>query len=80
MVDSPGFSSLDLPEMEREELSRYFPEMENFTEDCKFKGCLHNQEPQCGVKKAVEQGAIHKERYQNYLSFLQEVMQQERRY
>ncbi|WP_273483249.1 ribosome small subunit-dependent GTPase A [Desulforamulus ruminis] len=80
VVDSPGFSSLDLPEMEREELSRYFPEMENFTEDCKFKGCLHNQEPQCGVKKAVEQGAIHKERYQNYLSFLQEVMQQERRY
>ncbi|MEW6065933.1 GTPase A [Desulforamulus profundi] len=80
VVDSPGFSSLDLPEMEREELGYYFPEFAGFTADCKFNGCLHHHEPHCAVKKAVERGFVDKERYQNYLTFLDEVMQQERRY
>lgn len=80
VVDSPGFSSLDLPQMEREELAGLFPEFEEFTTDCKFNRCLHHQEPQCGVKKAVEQGAINRGRYQNYLILLEEAMQQERRY
>lgn len=80
VVDTPGFSSLDLPQMEREDLGYYFPEFTGFAPDCKFNGCLHHHEPQCAVKNAVEQGFIYKERYQNYLAFLEEVLQQERRY
>jgi len=80
VVDSPGFSSLDLPEMEKEDLGYYFPEFASFTPECKFKGCLHRHEPQCAVKRAVEQGLIHQDRYKHYLNFLEEVMQQERRY
>lgn len=80
VVDTPGFSSLDLPHMEKEELSHYFPEFDSFNQDCKFNSCLHNHEPQCAVKKAVELGHINKNRYQNYLIFLDEVMHQERRY
>lgn len=80
VVDTPGFSSLELPKMEREDLGYFFPEFISLIPECKFNGCLHNQEPQCGVKKAVEQGLVTKTRYQNYLAFLDEVMQQERRY
>lgn len=80
VVDTPGFSSLDLPQMEKEELGHYFPEFDSFNSDCKFNTCLHHHEPQCAVKKAVEQGHITEERYQNYLLFLDEVMHQERRY
>ncbi len=80
VVDSPGFSSLDLPQMERVELGYHFPEFEVFREDCKFNGCLHHHEPKCAVKQAVEQGLIQQDRYQHYLTFLQEVIEQERRY
>lgn len=80
VVDTPGFSSLDLPQMEKEELSAYFPEFESLSIECKFKGCLHKHEPQCAIKVAVEQGYVNQERYQNYLAFLDEVLQQERRY
>lgn len=80
VVDSPGFSSLDLPKMEREDLGFFFPEFSTFISDCKFNGCLHSHEPHCGVKKAVQTGLINSGRFNNYLSFLEEVMQQERRY
>lgn len=81
VVDSPGFSSLDLPSMEKENLSYYFPEFEAFSSECKFSGCLHFHEPHCSVKLAVEKGHINKDRYNNYLTFLQElIVQQERRY
>ncbi|AEF94154.1 ribosome biogenesis GTPase RsgA [Desulfotomaculum nigrificans CO-1-SRB] len=80
VMDSPGFSSLDLPPMQREELTYYFPEFANFIGDCKFNGCLHYHEPCCAVKQAVQQGLINEGRHQNYLAFLEEVIQQERRY
>ncbi|AQS59060.1 ribosome small subunit-dependent GTPase A [Desulforamulus ferrireducens] len=80
VMDSPGFSSLDLPQMERVELSYTFPEFAVFSAECKFSGCLHQHEPKCAVKQAVEQGLIQQERYQHYLAFLQEVIEQERRY
>ncbi|GAB6181062.1 ribosome small subunit-dependent GTPase A [Desulfotomaculum defluvii] len=80
VVDSPGFSSLDLPHMNKEDLGYFFPEFETFIVECRFNGCLHYHEPQCAIKGAVEKGLIQKERYQNYLTFLQEILQQERRY
>lgn len=80
VVDSPGFSSLDLPQINKEDLGCYFPEFVAYISECRFNGCLHHHEPQCAIKDAVAKGLIHKERYQNYLTFLLEVMQQERRY
>lgn len=81
VADTPGFSNLDLPkDIVREELSSLFPEIFAYQNDCKFSTCLHNKEPKCAVKEAVEQGLIHESRYKNYLAFLEEVISNERSY
>lgn len=80
VADTPGFSSLYLPKMKREELADFFPEFIKYMNGCRFNGCLHNQEPDCAVKNAVAQGDISEQRYNNYLMFLKEVIEQERRY
>ncbi|MDO5424106.1 MAG: ribosome small subunit-dependent GTPase A [Eubacteriales bacterium] len=73
LMDTPGFSSLYLPEMEKEELQGYFPEFTGYEPYCRFQGCLHDREPDCGVKEAVEEGKISRERYETYAELLQEV-------
>jgi ribosome biogenesis GTPase len=80
VADTPGFSSLFLPEMRREDLAGYFPEFSAYLGQCRFNGCLHDREPDCVVKEALEQGNIARERYTNYLAFLAEVKEKERRY
>jgi ribosome biogenesis GTPase len=80
VADTPGFSNMHLPSMRREELAGYFNEFTFYEERCKFTGCLHHREPGCGVKDAVERGEIAALRYRNYLDFLAEVMESERRY
>ncbi|MGI6449894.1 MAG: ribosome small subunit-dependent GTPase A [Desulfitobacteriia bacterium] len=80
VADTPGFSSLYLPEMKREELQNYFPEFDQYKGDCKFKSCLHDKEPACAVKEALEDSKILPTRYEHYLQFLQEVIAKERRF
>lgn len=81
VADTPGFSQLSFDGMEPEELSDLFVEFRKYHHDCKFRGCLHRKEPGCAVKEAVESGEIAATRYQNYLSFLQEIEEwQQRRY
>lgn len=81
LADTPGFSSLMLPEdLKREELGKLFPELMFFLGQCRFATCLHHQEPDCAVKEAVANGNIAKERYESYLIFLQEVIAAERSY
>lgn len=80
VADTPGFSSLYLPEMKREELQLYFPEFINLRTECRFKSCLHDKEPDCAVKEAVNDGRILRMRYEHYLQFLAEVIENERRY
>jgi ribosome biogenesis GTPase len=80
VADTPGFSSLNLPEMKREELQDYFPEFQGLRIDCRFKSCLHAQEPACAVKDALEKSEILASRYENYIQFLKEVIKNERRY
>lgn len=65
LVDTPGFSSLDLADMEKEDLKQYFPEF-SYCEPCRFLDCLHINEPDCAVKQAVEEGRISRLRYDNY--------------
>ena len=66
IMDPPGFSSLYLPEMEKEELQDCYPEFAAFEPYCRFQGCSHISEPDCGVKEALSEGKIHPVRYENY--------------
>lgn len=74
VLDSPGFSSLNLNFIEDEsEVRNYFKEIHDYGKDCKFLSCLHNKEPGCAVKNAVEENNINNSRYENYLLLLEEV-------
>ena len=66
IMDTPEFSSLYLPEMEKEELQDCYPEFAAFEPYCRFQGCSHISEPDCGVKEALSEGKIHPVRYENY--------------
>jgi ribosome biogenesis GTPase len=72
IIDTPGIKGFGLLEMEKEELSHYLPEMLRVLDDCRFSPCTHTHEPGCAVKTAVENGEITPERYQSYLSMLEE--------
>lgn len=71
LVDTPGFSSLDLDEIEKLELRHTFIEFSQY--ECRFNDCLHDKEIDCGVKEAVKKKLILNSRYINYLQFLKEV-------
>ena len=74
LMDTPGFSSMYLEEMEPEELKDYFPEFADYGEDCRFQAdCVHIGEPDCGVKEAVAQKKIGQSRYENYVLLYQEL-------
>ena len=78
IMDTPGFSSLYLPEMEKEDLKYYFPEFRDYEGQCRFQGCDHIHEPDCAVKEAVEQGKIHPVRYVDYQDIYQELKDRRR--
>lgn len=73
IMDTPGFSSLGLFELEKEELARYYPEFARYEKNCKFVGCSHTKEPICGVKDAVSEGGISRMRYENYCLLYEEL-------
>lgn len=74
VLDSPGFSSLNLDFIEDEiQLRNYFRDIKRYGDKCSFLSCLHDQEPDCAIKDKVDEGIINKERYKNYLSLLDEV-------
>lgn len=79
LMDTPGFSSLYLTDMEQSELKDYFPEFRKLEDGCRFQGCVHIHEPDCRVKQALEQGEISRLRYENYLSLYEE-LKEKRRY
>ena len=77
IADTPGFSLLNVADMKKEELYTYYPEMMACAEECRFQGCLHQNEPDCRVKEMVAMGNIDKERYERYLFLLEEVKNKE---
>ena len=79
IMDTPGFSSLYTNDFEKEELKQYFPEFHPFEGLCRYSGCDHVHEPGCAVKEAVEEGKIHRTRYENYLEMYEE-LKNKRRY
>ena len=79
MMDTPGFSSMYIEDLEPNELKDYFPEFSEYEEECRFLGCIHVGEKVCGVKTAVADGKISRSRYDNYLPLYQE-LKDKRRY
>ncbi len=79
LFDTPGFSSLKVPEMEKEELRNYFTEFIPYEGECRFMGCTHTHEPNCRVKEALSQGKISSVRYDNYVQMYEELGEWEKR-
>lgn len=79
VMDTPGFSSIYVEDLKPEELSLYFPEFEAFVPECRFLGCVHVGERECGVKTAVKAGKIAGSRYENYRLIYDE-LKSKRRY
>ena len=77
--DTPGFSSLYLDEIRPQDLKMYFPEFEAYEPSCRFTGCLHLAEPDCGVKEAVRSGTISRERYDSYRKLYEELKEGRKR-
>ena len=73
IFDTPGFTSLTLKDITAEELQAYYPEFEPYEPECRFGGCSHIAEPDCGVKKALSEGKISKVRYDNYRTIYDEL-------
>ena len=71
IIDTPGMREFGLVDVERHELSGYFPEMRQRLNDCQFNNCLHINEPGCAIKRAVEKGEISEARFFSYYNILE---------
>ena len=79
IADTPGFSTFDISEIESKDLASYFKEFRDYIPDCEFVGCSHLKEECCGIKKAIEEGKIEKERYDRFCKIYQELRNKEER-
>ena len=73
IIDTPGFSSLSVEFYEKETLGTLFPEFIEYEQNCRFTGCSHIGEPDCGVKEALAEGKISQSRYNNYVQIYNEL-------
>lgn len=73
IADTPGFGIMDFNDMTELDLAHSFVEFFNLSKECKYNGCLHLNEPNCAIKKAVNDGIILKSRYENYQQFIAEI-------
>lgn len=76
LIDSPGFSSLYVTDITKDELKSYFVEFREYEDSCRFASCCHLKEPDCGVKRALEAGLISRMRYNNYVLMYEELSKQ----
>lgn len=77
LFDTPGFSSMDLSEIESGELDKYFRDFHDYLGQCKFLDCSHRKEPGCKILKAYTDGDIRLSRYENYLKIYEELLEKE---
>ena len=70
IIDTPGVKEFSLIDFDRAEVGGYFPDIYKYIHECKFKNCMHINEPECAVKEAVENGRINPSRYNSYLSIM----------
>ena len=79
VVDTPGFANFELSEIESSQLENYFIDLKPYVQNCEFVGCTHIKEQNCGIKQALEEGKIAKERYENYCKIYLELKDKEER-
>ncbi|UOF89205.1 ribosome small subunit-dependent GTPase A [Fodinisporobacter ferrooxydans] len=79
VADTPGFSQLDVTNMEPEQLQFWFPEIRTLRESCEYRRCLHESEEGCAIRSALDHGNLSDIRYGNYLAFLKEVREAKNR-
>ncbi len=79
ICDTPGFTSLYVTDIDKDELKNYFPEFDTYAGGCRFDSCRHISEPGCDVKTAVDEGRISRIRYDNYCLMFEELLRQEKR-
>lgn len=81
LMDTPGFTSLDVQKVEKEDLSHLFIDFHKHQMNCKYRDCMHFKEPEefCAVQKAVSEGEIAQRRYQSYVQILTEIIEQSTR-
>src|SRR5574344_1680168 len=72
LIDTPGIKGFGTFDIEREELSSYFKEIFQYSQECRFSNCTHTHEPGCAVLAAVEQHLISESRYNSYISMLED--------
>lgn len=80
VFDTPGFGSVFIPGMTKERLEDCFPEFSLYTNECRFIGCAHINEPDCAVKEALSENKISESRYESYKAFYEELKEQENKY
>ncbi|AVK62945.1 ribosome small subunit-dependent GTPase A [Lactobacillus sp. CBA3606] len=73
IADTPGFSSYEVFDIPATDLTHYFPEFVRLSVDCKYRGCVHINEPHCAVKAALADQQILQSRYDNYLQFYETI-------
>ncbi|MBS1730715.1 MAG: ribosome small subunit-dependent GTPase A [Bacteroidetes bacterium] len=73
IIDTPGLREFGMADMDKQEISHYFPEMRNRLQDCRFNNCLHIDEPGCAIKDAVEKEEIYMDRYVSYLKIMDSI-------
>ncbi len=78
LLDTPGFSSLYLKDIEKEDLQTFYPEFDHYLDQCRFIGCAHINEPDCAVKEALNEGKISEGRYENYKLLYEELKNQKK--
>lgn len=77
IADTPGFSTFDIYEIEKADLYKYFREFKEEEKNCKFVGCTHIKEQECGIRMALGEGRISKERYENYVKIYKDLKDKE---
>lgn len=77
IADTPGFSTFDIYEIKSEELCKYFIELAEYMQNCEFIGCTHIKEEKCGIKKAIQENKISKQRYDTYCKLYNELKERE---
>ncbi len=77
IVDTPGFSTFDITEIESNDLDKYFIEFRNYLTQCEYQGCSHIKEQNCGIKTAVENSRISKNRYDRYVKIYEDLKYKE---
>ena len=77
LIDSPGIREFGMDHLDKQQIAMGFVEIAEYSQQCKFRNCSHIKEPKCAVKKAVEMGHIHPNRYNSYRSLYQEAVSEQ---